>query len=515
MRNGCVTLKKRLFIKNALILTATSIILRAAGIFLRIYVSNTIGDEGMGLHQLIFSIYTFASAIASSGINIAVTRLVTEDVVTGGKQAVNKILFRSLLLSLLLGLCAYALLFFCADFVSQKWLCDTRVALSLKILSFGLPFMAVSSCLKGYFMARRKASTPSNSQLFEQLVRIFVVLLCLSRVEHDNLEKACAAVVLGNALSELGACVYIFVGYLRDNRLVKGGTAPTHHIMRRLVYIFVPVAFSSYLNTILHTIENVMVPDALTRYNHSREMSLSQFGALKGMALPLLFFPASFLGALSALLIPEITEYSASKQNKALKNVISYTLLITSLSSVFIGAFFSMYAYEIGALVYKSNDVGLYILSLAPIIPFMYTESIIAGILSGLNQQVAALRYNVYNSAIRIVLITIFLPQFGIYAFLAIMILSNLFTSCLNIKQLLTVTNMRLDIASIVAKPLCAIVPAMFCAYAIKGILYSFGTALSLLMGLLVMGVIYTSFILLLKCITKNDIALLAKYLKR
>ena len=96
-------MKKRLFIKNAVILTTTAIILRTIGIFFRIYISNAIGSEGMGLHQLIFSIYTFTSAIASSGISIAVTRLVSEKIDVGGKKAVNKILSRALCISLFLG----------------------------------------------------------------------------------------------------------------------------------------------------------------------------------------------------------------------------------------------------------------------------------------------------------------------------------------------------------------------------------------------------------------------------
>lgn len=170
----------------------------------------------MGLHQLIFSVYTFTSALASSGIGIATTRLVSEHIGFGGKSAVKKILSRALGISLTLGVFSCALMYFCADAAALYWLKDNRAALSLKILSFGLPFMAVSSCLKGYFMARRKASTPSNSQLFEQLIRIGVVVFCLSRVDAGDLSQACAAVVIGNALSEIGACLYIYIGYLRD-----------------------------------------------------------------------------------------------------------------------------------------------------------------------------------------------------------------------------------------------------------------------------------------------------------
>lgn len=506
-------MQKRLFFKNAIILTATAILLRAIGIFFRIYVSNAIGAEGMGLHQLIFSVYTFTSALASSGIGIATTRLVSEQIGFGGKSAVKKILSRALAISVVLGLGSFVLMYFCADAAALYWLKDERAALSLKILSFGLPFMAVSSCLKGYFMARRKASTPSNSQLFEQLIRIGVVMLLLSRIDPRNLSQACAAVVTGNALSEVGACLYIYIGYLRDKHSLADLHKSPNRVLRRLSYILIPVALSNYLNTILHTVENIMVPDALSRYTLSKELSLSQFGMLKGMALPVLFFPSSFLGALSTLLIPEVSEYGAKNQQAALRSTISRTMFITVISSVLIGAVFTVYAYEIGYLFYRDNGVGFYILALAPVLPFMYIESIIAGILNGLNQQAASLRYNVYNSAIRIILITFLVPRYGMNAFLAIMAGSNLFTSCLNMKQLFTVTGLEVDWQKWVVKPLLAIAPAVLCASVLKDVLRKVCVfpVLALLTGMLIVCVLYLALLLMLKCITREDLRPLKK----
>ena len=48
-------LKTVIFIKNALILTVTSLILRGFGIILKIWLAAKVGPEGIGLYQLIFS----------------------------------------------------------------------------------------------------------------------------------------------------------------------------------------------------------------------------------------------------------------------------------------------------------------------------------------------------------------------------------------------------------------------------------------------------------------------------
>ena len=59
------------YLKNAAILTATGLLLRAAGMFFRIYIAARIGAEGMGLYQLIYTVYTMAVTLATAGLSVA------------------------------------------------------------------------------------------------------------------------------------------------------------------------------------------------------------------------------------------------------------------------------------------------------------------------------------------------------------------------------------------------------------------------------------------------------------
>ena len=90
------TLKKTLFIKNTMILTATSLLLRFAGIIFKVWLASLIGSEGIGLHQLVFSVYVLVSTFASSGIVTAVTKLTAEELAIGSKKGAAKILRRSI-----------------------------------------------------------------------------------------------------------------------------------------------------------------------------------------------------------------------------------------------------------------------------------------------------------------------------------------------------------------------------------------------------------------------------------
>ena len=45
------------YLKNAALLTGADVLLRLAGMGLRIYLANALGGEGMGLYQLVLAVY--------------------------------------------------------------------------------------------------------------------------------------------------------------------------------------------------------------------------------------------------------------------------------------------------------------------------------------------------------------------------------------------------------------------------------------------------------------------------
>ena len=68
----------RVYLKNAAILTVSGLVLRVLGMAFRVFVASSIGSEGMGLYQLILSVYMVFVSLASSGMNVASTRLAAQ-----------------------------------------------------------------------------------------------------------------------------------------------------------------------------------------------------------------------------------------------------------------------------------------------------------------------------------------------------------------------------------------------------------------------------------------------------
>ena len=439
-------MKKREFFRNAAILTVTSLALRTIGIFFRIYISNRVGAEGMGLYQMIFSIYILVSSFASAGLNTAVTRLCTDEFACGSARGAKKILYRSMTLSVCVGCASAIIVIFGADTIATHVLHDARAVSALKILTIGLPFMGISSCIKGYFLARRKVTSSSVSQILEQLVRIPAVLWILNAMNSPGVEGACFAILMSDAIAETVSCLYMGASYLLDRRhlIDTRKNVVTHRRMYSLLRIAFPITAGRYLSSGLRTVENVLIPDGLTTFGGTRDIALSQFGKLKGMALPLLFFPSSFLNAFSALLIPELSESNLLSQRRRTERTVHKTMQLTILSSTLIGGLFFVLSEPLGSMIYQDIEVGHILHVLSPLAPIMYLESVTVGLLKGLDQQSHSLLYSVLDSGSRILLILFLLPVHGMNGLYAVMVVSNILTCTLNVHRLCRVSHVRI-----------------------------------------------------------------------
>lgn len=442
-------------------MTVTAFILRGLGVLLRVYLSKKIGAEGMGLYQIIFSVYILAATFATAGVSTAVIRIVSDEIACGTKQSALKAFQKTLIICIFWGLLLAVIMYCSAEFIGKNCINDVRTIPSLKVLIFALPFMAATSCIKGYFVAYRRVSIPSEAQILEQIVRLIIIFFLIDYFIPYGIDAACMAIIICDVISEMSSCIYSYIAYLKEKKRhgneYLSRNQKTPKVLKKALTVAGPIALNKYLNTGLRTFENLLVPECLRQFSSSREKSLEQFGMLKGMAMPILFFPSSLLTAFSTLLIPEMSEANVLGQKGKVKKISEKTLQISLIVSILVAGLFITFPYELAELIYNDLEVGFIIYVLAPIVPFMYLETVVTGILQGLNQQIHSLTYNILDSVIRITLIYALVPQKGLNGFLLIMVLSNITTSSLNIYRTIKVTGAEIDFKKWVILPAFAV----------------------------------------------------------
>ena len=451
------------YLKNAALLTGSDVVLRLAGMGLRIWLANELGGEGMGLYQLVLAVYSLFVTLATAGVSVAATRLMAEEL-SGpdtARGAARGMLRRLLAAGLLLGLFAALLQLATADLAARWWLGDVRAAGALRVSALGMPWMAVSAVLRGFFIARRHVAPNVFSQLTEQTVRIVLVALALTRTEGLAVGVRCMLVLGATAVSEAVSALCMLVFYRRDARSAFAGQRAVRPAdpARRLWEILWPVEGGRVLASALHTAENMLVPACLAVYlinAGGRTVALEQYGELKGMALPLLTFPFGLLGSLSVLLMPEITQAHILGQTERLKTLLDRMLRLTGYFSALAGVLFWVWGRPLAQLLYQSADAGFYLETLAPAMPLMYLESMVDGAMKGVGEQKAVFRYSLWDAVLRIVGVVVLLPRFGMKGFLFVILLSSVYTCLANTARLLRVSEMRPALMRWLGAPLLA-----------------------------------------------------------
>ena len=437
------------YLKNAALMTGADVLLRLAGMGLRIYLANALGGEGMGLYQLVLAVYALFVTLATAGVSVAATRLMAEELSRGRAEA-RGMLVRLLAAGLGLGGFAMAAQFGLAGLAAAWWLGDARAAGALRAAAFGMPWMAVSAVLRGFFIARRRVEPNVLSQLAEQTVRIGVVYVVLEQgiLRGWDHGRKCTAVLAATALSEaVSACMMLLFYHREARRCFAGEKArrprdPT----RRLWDILWPVEGGRCLASALHTAENMLVPACLTVClldAGGRSAAVAQYGSLKGMALPLLTFPFGLLGSLSVLLMPEITQAHIRGERARLDCLLDRMLRLTGCFSALAGALFWVWGEPLALLLYHSQEAGFYLRVLGPAMPLMYLESMVDGAMKGMGEQKAVFRYSLWDAVLRIAGVLLLLPRWGMKGFLWVILLSSAYTCQMNTARLLHVSGLQ------------------------------------------------------------------------
>lgn len=494
---------KRAFFTNTVVLTVTTQLLRIIGLIFIAFLSDKIGTEGIGLYQLIFSVYFLASTLATSGISIAVSRLSAESLSRSGFKSISNVVSRAGVFSFIMGIFAAAALFFSAGFIGTDLLGDARAVISLKMLSVGLPFMAVNSSLRGYFLGIRKALIPASEMIFEQAVQLIILFTIINSFIPKGLEYACFAIAVSAAATEVISCGYIFVLYVIEKNKSNVEVICEGDMNRQILSISAPVAASSYLRSGLRTAENMLIPMGLRRYGASKSEALSKFGLI-GMAMPVLLFPSSFLTAISAVLLPEISAAKSTNNWRKIKNIFSRVFKLTTILSLLFSGIFICFAKEFGILLYQSYETASLILLLAPLVPLLYLDFIVDSMLNGLNQQVKTLKINTLDYTIRIGLILLLIPRFGFFAYIIIFYFSTILNAFLSIRRLLIAGSAKIDFPDWILKPALSVMAAGVITKLLFRLINVADVA-GLVMKILFMASLYAVFLFILQCISIKD----------
>lgn len=413
--------RKHAIIKGTFILTMTGFATRFMGFFYRIFLSHTFGEEGVGLYQLVFPIYALCFSLTCAGIELALSRCIAARMTHGKRKEARELLYTSLFLTVTASLAVTLVLQRYALPIAESFLHEPRCADLLIILSYAFPFASVHSCICGYYFGLKQTGIPAVSQFVEQTARILsVYLLYLYGVRHGirfGVSIAVAGMIAGEIFSSV-FCLRALLGKHVLTALSRFHFRGCMKHSRELLALSVPLTASRVLLNLLQSIEAVSIPVRLQAYGMSLSESLSTYGVLTGMALPCILFPSAITNSVSTMLLPTVAEIQAQNHRQELSALVRKV----TYSCIFLGSICCVcllsFGKWMGLILFHSSMAGDYIITLAWMCPFLYTNNTLISMINGIGKTTLSFCINSASLGIRIVSVFLMIPAFGIMGYL-------------------------------------------------------------------------------------------------
>ena len=432
----------KIFVINSLITLVSTLILQFIGVGFNVYITNKIGEEALGVFSLIMSVYLFGITLSAAGINIASTRVVSEELACNNMSSAKKAAQKSIILSFCTGLIASTIFFIFSDFIVQNCLHNKVSKSVIYPICVALPLIAMSSAIQGYFTALRKVYKNAISKFFEDIVKILFTMVLINSFMPSGLEYACFSLVLGDVVSEIASFALIFLFYIYEKNKNEIRYQDNLTYFQRIFRIAAPVAIASYLRSGLSTLKQVLIPSSLEKSGLSCSEALSKYGSIGGMAMSIIMLPSVFINSFSGLLIPEFSRYYVKKDFKRIKQVTILILTFTTIFSIIVSIILFFFSNSLSLILYHNLNISRYVKIFSFLILFMYLDIVIDAILKGLDEQVSVMIINIIDCITSIGFIYIVVPFLGIKGYLLSIFLSEFLNFILSGYRLFKKLNM-------------------------------------------------------------------------
>ena len=427
---------RNFLLKGTLLLTLSGFLTKIIGFIYRIFLSQKIGAQGMGIYQLIFPIYTLCYALAVGGIQTALSRLAAAKAALKDEQGARDIFLLSAFLATTISIITGFFLYRHANWFAVHLLFEEQCTPLLKILAVSVPFGVFHSCVNGYYLARKKLSIPAAAQLIEQCFRVAASFVLFSIWLEKGIAITPKLAVFGLLAGELAA--WLFTGFMILWDFCKGHYQLTSMItplkkLKAIAALSFPLTCNRLLVNILHSIEAVLIPGHLQLFGLDNASSLSIYGVLTGMALPLILFPSAITNALSTVLLPSVAENQALGKRETIRKSIFLSIKYCLFLGFAAFAFFYAGGNLLGLLLFKNEFAGTFIKTLSFICPCLYLSGTLNSILNGLGAANQTFWLNTLGLGIRLLFVFFVIPHYGIIGYLWGLIISELFITLLSL----------------------------------------------------------------------------------
>lgn len=392
---------KNKLIKSTFILLIGGAITKILGMIIKIVITRMIGIEGVSLYTLIMPTFGLLIALAQLGFPIAISTLVAE-----GKSNNRRMILGIIPVSLFLNLTIIVLLVILAPFISNNLLHEPRTYYGILATGLVLPFISISSILRGYFYGKERLLPHIFSNIMEDVIRLIILIIGIPIFLLKGIEITIFFLIVSNIISECSS-ILIFTFCLPKKNISKNDFLPNKKYLKNILSISLPSTGSRIIGNIGSFLEPIILTTVLLKIGYSNEFIIHEYGVLNGYVLPLLLLPSFFTMAISQAIIPSVSKFYASHNKKGVIKVIKQAIIFSLAIGIPFTILVELFPNFLLNFIYNAKEGSNYLRVFAPIFLFSYIQSPLTATLQAMNKAKCAMNGTIIGITLRTILLVI------------------------------------------------------------------------------------------------------------
>lgn len=367
-------MKKNNFVQGAFVATLGIVITKILGILYVIPFYSIIGEKGGALYGYAYSIYLVFMAISSAGIPLAISKLISEYQTLGYYDAKQRAFKIGKQISITLGIICFIILFIFAKPLAVAILGDLKggntiedVTFVIRVISTAILVVPVLSVYRGYFEGHKFITPTAISQVFEQVMRVLVIVIgsfLTLKIFKLSLTTAVGVAVFGATVGSLASYFYLIEKRHKNKQKfeekelkVKEPKITNKTILKKIAIYAFPLIMIDIFKSLYSMVDTVTVVKALgpiygTKTAESIMSILSTWGAKFNMII------ISIATGMIVSLTPNLTAASVVGNTKDVHRKInqSFQMLLFMIVPMTVGL--SFLAKPVYTIFYGASKFG-------------------------------------------------------------------------------------------------------------------------------------------------------------
>ncbi len=402
---------KNKFIKSTIILIIGGFITKILGMIIKIVLTRVIGPTGIGLYMLVLPTFNLFITLCNLGVPTAITKLVSER-----KRSSRKIIIPTTMIILIYDIILILIILIISPYLAHNLLHNANLYYPLIAIGLTLPFITISSIIKGYFFGKEKVFPITLSNIIEQITRLVLTVTLVSYMLRYSLVTAITTVVLINIISE-GLSIVILMLFLPKEKITREDLSRDNKLLKEVFDISLPNTGARLIGSITYFLEPIILTNILKSIGYSKDYITLEYGVINGYVYPLLLLPSFFTLAISSAILPVVSNSYSNKNYGYTKKKIKQAILFSLLIGVPATLIF-MFIPEIPLKLVYNTNLGLeYIMLTSPFFLLHYIQAPLTSALIGMGYAKVAMRGTLYGGIVRVLSLAVLsLLKIGLYS---------------------------------------------------------------------------------------------------